>query len=82
MQPLTPETEGVLTQLESDEDADRSTGSATARFYTDSNDLVAVVGDQVFQAEVTNIEWKGNELTKNIKQPEREAMQKLVDSAG
>jgi hypothetical protein len=82
VQPLTPETEGVLKQLESDEDAEPVDGIGDRAFYTDSNDLVAVVGDQVFQSEVTNIEWKGNELTKNIKQPERAAMQQLVDSAG
>ena len=82
VQPLTPETEDVLTQLESDEDSEPVEGLGERAFYTDSNDLVAVVGDQVFQAEVTNIEWKGNELTKYIKDPERAAMEQLVDSAG
>ena len=82
VQPLTPETEDVLTQLESDEDSEPVDGLGDRAFYTDSNDLVAVVGDQVFQAEVTNIEWKGNELTKYIKDPERAAMDELVDSAG
>jgi hypothetical protein len=82
VQPLTPETEGVVTQLESDEDAEPVEGLGDRAFYTDSNDLVAVVGDQVFQAEVTNIEWKGNELTRYIKDPERAAMEQLVDRAG
>ena len=82
VQPLTPETEDVLTQLESDEDAEPVDGLGDRAFYTDSNDLVAVVGDQVFQAEVTNIEWKGNELTRYIKDPERAAMEQLIDSAG
>ena len=58
------------------------TGLGDRAFYTDGNDLVAVSGDQVFQTEVTNLQWKNDELQTYIKGPELAAMRRLIDSAG
>jgi hypothetical protein len=82
VQPFDEETVAIVEQLAADEDAEPVEGLGDRAFYTDSNDLVAVAGNKVFQAEVTNIEWKGNELTTLIKEPERAAMEKLVAGAG
>ena len=47
-------------------------------FYTDGNDLVAVVGPLVIQVEVTNIAWSGDEKERYILGPEMAAMEALV----
>ena len=78
-QPLTPDTAKILDQLEADIDSDTVDKLGDRAFYTDGNDLVAVVGDVVLQVEVTNIEWNGNELQTYILGPEFKAMQLLVD---
>lgn len=81
IQPLNDDTAAVLDELEADEDAEPVDGLGDRAFYTDSNDLVAVSDEQVFQTEVTNIQWKNDELQTYIKDPELEAMRQLIDSA-
>jgi hypothetical protein len=77
-QPLTEEAAVTLDELEADPEAQSVPGLGDRAFYTDGNDLVVVVGDLVLQAEVTNIEWKGDERQKYILDPELAAMRVLV----
>jgi hypothetical protein len=77
-QPLTDEVATTLDTLEADSDAQTVPGLGDRAFYNASNDLIVVVGNVVLQAEVTNIEWSGNQLQKYILDPERAAMDVLV----
>jgi len=77
-QPLTDDTAAILDELEADSDAVSVPGLGDRAFYTSGNDLVVVVGDVVLQAEVTNIEWSGDDLQTYILDPERAAMDVLV----
>ena len=77
-QPLTPDVEATLATLEADDDAEPVTGLGDRAFYTDGNDLVAVVGPVVIQVEVTNIAWSGDEKERYILGPEMAAMEALV----
>lgn len=78
-QPLTAELAATLDTLESDPDAEAVTGLGVRAFYTDGNDLIAVVDPVVIQVEVTNIAWSGDEKQKYILGPELAAMKVLVD---
>jgi len=77
-QPLTPEVEATLATLEADDGAETVTGLGDRAFYTDGNDLIAVVGPLVIQVEVTNIQWSGDEKQRYILGPELAAMEVLV----
>lgn len=77
-QPLTRATTMVLDQLEADLDTETVEGLGDRAFFTDGNDLIVVVGDVVLQAEVTNIEWEGDELQTYILDPELAAMRLVV----
>lgn len=77
-QPLTPDLEATLDALESDPDATAVDGLGVRAFYTDGNDLVAVVDPVVIQVEVTNIAWSGDEKQRYILGPELAAMKVLV----
>ncbi|MBM3657926.1 MAG: hypothetical protein FJW95_00245 [Actinobacteria bacterium] len=77
-QPLTPEVEASLAALEAEDGAETVTGLGDRAFYTDGNDLIAVVGPLVIQVEVTNVQWSGDELQRYILGPERDAMEVLV----
>lgn len=75
-QPLDADVAEVLDQLEAE--GEPVDGLGDRAFYTESNDLVVVVGDVVVQAEVTNIEWEGDELQTYVLGPELEAMRLVV----
>lgn len=77
-QPLLPEVEATLATLEADPDAEPIDGLGVRAFYTDGNDLVAVVGPVVIQIDVTNLSWSGDELQKYILGPELAAAKVLV----
>lgn len=82
IQPLDDDTAAALDQLEADEDAETVSDLGDRAFYTDFNKLVAVSGDQVFQTDITNIQWEDEELQIYVKDPELEAMRRLIDDAG
>jgi hypothetical protein len=77
-QPLTPELEATFDALDSDPDAEAVDGLGVRAFYTDGDDLVAVVDPLVIQVEVTNISWSGDEKQRYILGPELAAMKFLV----
>lgn len=77
-QPLLPEVEATLATLEADPDAQPIDGLGVRAFYTDGNDLVAVVGPVVIQIEVTNLTWSGDEKQQYILGPELAAAKVLV----
>jgi hypothetical protein len=81
-QPLNDDTAAALDELEADEDAEPVPDLGDRAFYTDGNELIAVSGDQVFQAKITNVRWRNNELETLIKAPELAAMRQLIDDAG
>jgi hypothetical protein len=81
-QPLNDDTDAALDALEADEDAEAVPGLGDRAFYTDDNELIAVSGDQVFQAKITNLRWRNDELETLIKGPELAAMRQLIDDAG
>lgn len=78
-QPLLPDVEDALDTLEAEAGAETVEGLGDRAFYNDGNDLVAVVGDVVILVEVTNIAWSGSELQQYVLDPERKAMEALVD---
>lgn len=77
-QPLDKEVAAVLDELEADVDTVPVEDLGVRAFYTDGDDLVAVVGKIVVQAEVTNIEWSGDELQTYVLGPELTAMRRVV----
>ncbi len=77
-QPLTDDVAEVLDVLEGDLDAETVEGLGDRAFYDKGNNLVAVVGKVVVQAEVTNIEFKGDDLQTYVLEPELAAMRIVV----
>ncbi|MFA5883444.1 MAG: hypothetical protein WDA60_06300 [Acidimicrobiia bacterium] len=70
--------ESDIDALEADPDSDAVAGLGERAFYNDGNDLLVVVGDLVLMAEVTNVQWSGNERDTLVRTPELEAMKLLV----
>ena len=70
--------ESDVDALEADPDSEAVAGLGARAFYTGGDDLIVVVGDLVLEAEVTNVEWSGNEVDALKRSPERAAMDLIV----
>ena len=82
VQPLNADTKAAIDQIEADSDSEPVEGLGDRAFYTSGNELIASSGNKVFQTDITNVRWSGDELDTYIKEPELAAMKTLIENAG